>query len=38
MAAPPSAYKDRHFLAVIGDEVGVDLPQVTWLSRAYIMT
>lgn len=21
MAAPPSAYKDRHFLAVIGDEV-----------------
>lgn len=22
MAAPPSAYKDRHFLAVIGDEVG----------------
>ena len=22
MAAPPSAYQDRHFLAVIGDEVG----------------
>ena len=22
MAAPVSAYKDRHFLAVIGDEVG----------------
>ena len=22
MAAPPSAYKDRQFLAVIGDEVG----------------
>lgn len=21
MAAPPSAYRDRHFLAVIGDEV-----------------
>ena len=21
MAAPPSAYKDRHFLAIIGDEV-----------------
>lgn len=28
MAAPPSAYKDRHFLAVIGDEVGT-----TTLSR-----
>ena len=24
MAAPPSAYKDRHFLAVIGDEVRID--------------
>lgn len=24
MAAPPSAYKDRHFLAVIGDEVCID--------------
>ena len=23
MAAPPSAYKDRHFLAVIGDEVTI---------------
>ncbi|MCJ1291926.1 H(+)-transporting V1 sector ATPase subunit F [Xylographa carneopallida] len=23
MAAPPSAYKDRHFLAVIGDEDSV---------------
>ena len=23
MAAPPSAYKDRHLLAVIGDEVRV---------------
>ena len=23
MAAPPSAYKDRHFLAVIGDEVSM---------------
>lgn len=28
MAAPPSAYKDRHFLAVIGDEVGIYLPEV----------
>ena len=25
MAAPPSAYKDRHFLAVIGDEVNLPL-------------
>ena len=24
MAAPPSAYKDRHFLAVIGDEVRIE--------------
>lgn len=35
MAAPPSAYKDRHFLAVIGDEVGVYLPLVNRLPHAY---
>lgn len=38
MAAPPSAYKDRHFLAVIGDEVGIYLPQVTKLLQANIVT
>lgn len=26
MAAPPSAYQDRHFLAVIGDEVNILAP------------
>lgn len=29
MAAQPSEYKDRHFLAVIGDEVGGHLMSAT---------
>ena len=37
MAAPTSAYKDRHFLAVIGDEVGIDLPEMIRLPQAYIV-
>lgn len=37
MAAPPSAYQDRHFLAVIGDEVSIYLPQVTRLPHANLV-
>ena len=31
MAAPPSTYKDRQFIAVIGDEVG----EVDFIDRGY---
>ena len=37
MAAPPSAYKDRNFLAVIGDEVRQSTPALTF-SNIYLRT
>ena len=36
MAAPPSAYKDRHFLAVIGDEVGASISCMEALQSSHI--
>lgn len=33
MAAPQSAYKDRHFLAVIGDEVNCSQAVNSYLNR-----